>query len=95
VKEISELKPSRWNLREPDALPENVAPLEAVDLLLVPGVAFTRDGRRLGRGGGFYDRLLAEPALRAVKIGICFAPQLVTELPVDPHDRAVDFVVAS
>jgi 5-formyltetrahydrofolate cyclo-ligase len=64
------------------------------DLVLVPGLAFTRDGHRLGRGGGFYDRLLAGRAKEAVKIGICFELQLVESLPVEPHDIVLDLVVS-
>lgn len=69
-----------------------VAP-ESVELFLVPGLAFTRDGRRLGRGRGHYDRLLARLP-RIARIGVCFACQLVDELPTDPHDQSVDEVAA-
>ncbi|MFT3852809.1 MAG: 5-formyltetrahydrofolate cyclo-ligase [Ilumatobacteraceae bacterium] len=66
---------------------------DAVDLVLVPGVAFTTDGCRLGRGGGHYDRFLA--GCTAPKIGVCFAEQLVDALPVEPHDVRVHRVVAA
>ena len=69
-----------------------VAP-ESVDLILVPGLAFTRDGRRLGRGGGYYDRLLARLPAATVKLGVCFAPQLLPDLPTDLHDMRVDEIV--
>jgi 5-formyltetrahydrofolate cyclo-ligase len=75
-------------------IPEPVEPVRAkqLDLLLVPGIAFDRHGNRLGRGGGFYDRLLAEyPAATAV--GLCFDFQLVDSLPAEPHDRPVDWIV--
>ena len=64
-----------------------------LDLVVVPGLAFTADGRRLGQGGGHYDRFL--PRLRAgcVTIGAAFAEQLVDDLPTEPHDRRVDHVV--
>ena len=74
--------------------PPQSAPPEALreeDLLLVPGVAFTREGARLGRGGGHYDRLLA--ASRGTSIGLAFDVQLVDDLPLEPHDRGVDLVV--
>jgi len=65
----------------------------AVDVAIVPGLAFTVDGRRLGQGGGFYDRFL--PLLRdeCLTIGVCFAEQIVADLPIEPHDRRVDLVV--
>lgn len=93
VEDPKALVTRRWELREPD--PETSLPvaLEEIDLLLVPGVAFTRSGRRLGRGGGFYDRLLADPELCAVSFGICFALQVVDNLPTEPHDRPVDRIV--
>ena len=93
VEKISDLKPSRWNLREPEFSSEKIVPLENIDLLLVPGVAFSKTGGRLGRGGGFYDRLLADEKLRAFKIGVCFSEQLVDELPREAHDREVDRVI--
>ncbi len=66
----------------------------APDLILVPGVAFSPDGHRLGRGGGFYDRLLAGRARAAFKIGICFRLQLRTSLPCEPHDVLLDAVIS-
>lgn len=67
---------------------------EALDLVVVPGVAFTRDGARLGRGRGYYDRYLEQSEMRAFCVGVCFAHQLVDALPVEPHDRAMDAVCA-
>jgi len=69
-----------------------LCPPEAIDLLVVPGVTFTREGARLGRGKGFYDRYLSQPALRACCVGVCFAHQLVADLPVEPHDRSMEVV---
>ena len=66
---------------------------KAVDVWLVPGLAFTRNGKRLGYGGGWYDRLLAEAPKDALKIGIAYAFQLVDELPSEPHDILLSKVV--
>jgi 5-formyltetrahydrofolate cyclo-ligase len=65
--------------------------LNQLDLILVPAVAFDFAGRRLGRGKGFYDRLLAE--VRGHKCGVCFDEQIVTELPEEPHDVRVNSIV--
>ena len=83
-----------WRLEgaEFDALP--ALDLASVDLILVPGLAFTADGLRLGRGGGYYDRLLASLPSRTRAIGVCFATQLVATLPVEEHDRQVQCVVS-
>lgn len=64
-----------------------------VDAFLVPGLLFDRACRRLGRGGGHYDRLLARAREDATLIGICYADRVVEELPEDPWDIAMDFVV--
>lgn len=64
-----------------------------LDLLVVPGVAFTRSGLRLGRGKGYYDRYLSQPAMRAFLVGVCYAHQRVADLPAEPHDVAMDCVV--
>lgn len=69
-----------------------LCPSEAIDLLVVPGVAFTSGGARLGRGKGYYDRYLGQSGLRAFRVGVCFAHQLVEVLPVEPHDCPMDAV---
>jgi 5-formyltetrahydrofolate cyclo-ligase len=75
---------------EPPAGAAEVDPAE-VDALLLPGVAFSLDGHRLGRGGGYYDATLAALA-RALRVGLAFDLQLVPALPVEPHDAQVDAV---
>ncbi|HEV7405910.1 MAG TPA: 5-formyltetrahydrofolate cyclo-ligase [Chthoniobacteraceae bacterium] len=79
--------------REPRAGAAGAIGLDEVDVILVPGVAFTRDGRRLGRGGGYYDRLLAALPASAARLGVCFEMQILEDLPDEPHDRKVDAVV--
>ena len=92
VASLAELTPGAFGVREPHADPAcEVAP-DTLDLILVPGVAFTPNGERLGRGGGFYDRLLASLTAHTIKIGICFDSQILAELPVEPHDQRVDFI---
>jgi 5-formyltetrahydrofolate cyclo-ligase len=65
----------------------------AVDAALVPGLAFDRSGWRLGRGGGHYDRLLPGLRLDCLRVGVCFAGQVLDALPVDPWDEPVDWIV--
>lgn len=67
--------------------------LSAIDWVLVPGVAFDHDGRRLGYGGGFYDRLLASLEPRAPRIAGAFDLQVVPAVPAAPHDLVVDMIV--
>jgi 5-formyltetrahydrofolate cyclo-ligase len=65
-------------------------PAGAPDLILVPGVAFDRAGRRLGRGGGWYDRLLAAP--EGIRAGIAWFAQVVDRVPTEDHDRSMDLL---
>lgn len=80
------------NIREPR--PE-CPPLEAgkLDLIVLPGAAFTMDGQRLGYGGGFYDTLLEGLDHHVCLVGVCFSCQILDDLPVEPHDRSVDQVI--
>ena len=78
------LRQGPMGIREP-AEAEIVPPRE-VGVWLVPGLAFTRNGKRLGYGGGWYDRLLADATKDAVKLGIAHAFQVVDDLPSEPHD---------
>ena len=94
VRHVEELAPAAWNpnLREPAASQQLIEPAE-IALILVPGLAFTREGHRLGRGGGYYDRLIALHRPHAVTLGVCFDLQIVPELPCEPHDERVDAVL--
>ena len=65
---------------------------DAIDLMVVPARAFTLNGDRMGRGGGFYDKYMSLEGFRAVKYGIAFTCQIFETLPIDPHDIPVDEV---
>ncbi len=93
IDRLTQLAPMRLRFREPDPSRPVVA-VEDLDLVLVPGLAFTARGERLGHGGGYYDRLLAAPGLRAKTVGICFADEVLPSLPLVPHDRPVMHVVS-
>jgi 5-formyltetrahydrofolate cyclo-ligase len=68
-----------------------VVPWKQLDLVLVPGLAFDLRGHRLGRGKGIFDRVLAEAA--GVRVGVAHDFQVVEEVPVEPHDMRVHFVL--
>ncbi|MGH9132363.1 MAG: 5-formyltetrahydrofolate cyclo-ligase [Ilumatobacteraceae bacterium] len=74
-------------------VPEDEPDPVAVDAVIVPGVAFARDGARLGQGGGWYDRFLAAIRPECTTIGVGFEPQLVDALPTEPHDIRLDCIV--
>lgn len=77
-----------YGISEPDG--EAVEP-SVLDLVIVPAMAYDRSCKRLGRGGGFYDRLLC--GIDATTVGVCIDGNLYDNLPVEPHDMAVDYVV--
>jgi len=84
VLSTADLRPGRFGVLEPGAgCP--VVPFSALDLVLVPGIAFDSAGNRLGRGRGFYDRMLALSP-DAVSCGVGFDAQIVALVPVEPHD---------
>ena len=68
---------------------------DTVDLVLVPGVAFFKDRHRLGRGAGFFDRFLAGRAANAFKLGVCFAFQMLDNIPMEGHDIVMDAVITN
>jgi 5-formyltetrahydrofolate cyclo-ligase len=85
-----EIAPGRFGIREPVSVCAEI-PLRELDLALVPGVAFDWHGRRLGRGGGFYDRLL--DGFSGVKCGIALDEQMVDEIPAVCSDARMDFIL--
>lgn len=64
-----------------------------IDVMIVPGRAFTTSGKRVGRGKGFYDRYISRKAFRAYTIGVCFAEQIFEDLPTEEFDRTLDCVI--
>lgn len=68
-------------------------PVDDIDLVVTPALAYDRKCQRLGRGGGFYDRFLSDPRMRAHTIGLAFDEQVVDELPTEGHDCPVDVLV--
>ena len=84
-----ELLPGKFGIPEPCA-DASLAGNE-FDLILVPGLAFDLRGGRLGRGKGFYDRFLAKA--HGLRAGLCFDDQIVGDVPLEPHDLRMDFVI--
>lgn len=82
------LHAGNFNVSEPDG--ESVAP-DTLDLIIVPGVAFDVELNRLGRGKGYYDRLLARTT--AIKVGICYDFQLLDSVPFEEYDIKMDIVI--
>lgn len=85
----SRLEIGSFHIEEPKG--DDTYSVEEIEVIVVPGVAFDRKGHRLGRGKGFYDRLLA--SAKATKIGIGYEFQLVDELPSESHDIPMDIII--
>ena len=85
----SRLELGSFHIEEPTGT-DTVSP-EEIELVVVPGVAYDKKGKRLGRGKGFYDRLLK--TTKATKIGVAYEFQLMDELPSEPHDVGMDMVI--
>ncbi|MDD5058894.1 MAG: 5-formyltetrahydrofolate cyclo-ligase [Sideroxydans sp.] len=89
-----QLAPGMFGIREPiPELSTMVLSLNALEFVLLPGVAFTREGARLGYGGGFYDKLLARVTHRPVLVAGAFGMQLVQDIPQESTDRKVEWLV--
>ena len=85
------LQPGAFGILEPKAT-SPVAPSE-IDVMIVPGVAFTLNGARCGRGKGFYDKYISRQGFRAYTIGVCYSCQIVDELPTEEHDKTLNRVI--
>jgi 5-formyltetrahydrofolate cyclo-ligase len=85
-----DVRVGKFGIREPvEGCPE--IQLNRLDLVLVPGVAFDLQGRRLGRGRGYFDRLLAD--MRGMACGVAFDQQIVGRVPAEPHDTVVNCIL--
>ncbi|KAK3241681.1 hypothetical protein CYMTET_48578 [Cymbomonas tetramitiformis] len=110
IEQLDDLVKSSYGILEPAETDstgtKRVEALEAdepLDLLLMPGLAFDSHGNRLGRGGGYYDNYLRACLERArerdwkppMLVALAYSPQIRDSVPMDPHDRPVDFVVCA
>lgn len=85
----SRLSRGAFLIEEPQG--DETTSVDSIELIVVPAVAYDYEGNRVGRGKGYYDRLLAES--RATKIGVGYDFQLVDAIDAEPHDVAVDIVI--
>ena len=95
---VSELVPGTLKIKEPQPERHKEMPLSNADLILCPGLAFGRDGSRLGHGGGYYDRALRalqeqDLPLSIPTCGVAFQNQVFGTVPYDHHDIAMDYLL--
>jgi 5-formyltetrahydrofolate cyclo-ligase len=87
------MKSGAYGINEPQG-ETPVFPSE-IDIMFVPGVAFTQQGSRMGRGKGYYDRYMSQKEFNAYKIGVCYLQQMVEELPLEEHDIPMDEILCN
>ncbi len=85
----STLRLGAFHIEEPSG--DELTPIENIEMVVVPAIAYDRRGNRVGRGKGFYDRLLADT--KATKVGVAYDFQLVDDIEAEPHDVKVDVVI--
>jgi 5-formyltetrahydrofolate cyclo-ligase len=85
------LRAGALGVREPQV--QEPLPLAAVEVVILPGQAFDREGHRLGRGKGFYDRFLQQKECTALRVAVAFSRQVLAELPHGANDARVDVLV--
>ena len=88
-----ELAPGAYGILEPAAEFVRPVPPEEIDFIALPGAAFDRRGNRIGYGGGFYDRFVARLRPDVPLVALAFSRQVMDSVPVEPHDRPVDFII--
>ena len=97
LERMEEMIVGKWKILEPPhdrwAEPGKEFQAEQLDLVIVPGVGFSRDGGRMGNGQGYYDRLLTNVRPDCVLVGLCYESQLFDDLIMGPHDVFMDKVV--
>ena len=97
LQSMEDLVAGKWKILEPPreewGKPEKQVAETELDLIVAPGVAFGRDGARLGNGQGYYDRLFAKVRSDCKLIGFCYESQLLDDITMEPHDVYVDKVI--
>ena len=86
----ADLQQGAYGIMEPCG--EVFTDYDSIDVAIIPGMAFDKQGHRLGRGKGYYDRFLSKIP-KVYKIGLCFSWQLVDEVPCDEHDIIMDEII--
>ena len=82
------MQQGEFNIMEPTGMDVDT---DVLQLIIVPGVAFDESGNRLGRGKGYYDRLLSRT--KAVCVGVCYNCQLLPHIPAEPHDKVMHYII--
>jgi 5-formyltetrahydrofolate cyclo-ligase len=93
VVNLADLQRGSFQILEPTPNRSVRVPASALTLLCIPGVAFSLEGFRLGYGGGYFDKLLADDTVDAIRMGVTFFAQCIPHLPVEPHDLPMHYLL--
>jgi len=94
VDQLSEMLPRTMGIREPDPKIHQQVTARSIDLFICPAFAYSKGGKRLGKGGGYYDRYLCKKRIDALTLGIVFKCQKITHhIPTEEHDLLIDRVL--
>jgi 5-formyltetrahydrofolate cyclo-ligase len=80
---------------EPDPNRCKSVPVECLDIVIIPGIAFDEKGGRLGSGDGYYDRFVPKLPITTRKVSIAFEDQIIPQIPMESHDKHVDIIVTN
>ena len=93
LKNFNELEPKTFGILEPKENSIREFNPEKLDLIIIPGLVFFRDGHRIGYGYGYYDRFLKALRKKPVKIGLAFDFQVAEKIPHEEHDVPMDIII--
>lgn len=93
IQNEAQLRKGMYGILEPDPTQCQRVDTSEIDCFLCPSFAYTHDGERLGKGGGYYDRILPNRKRPSLAVGVVFSCQMVEDVPTEGHDCSVDRVV--
>lgn len=93
LNKFNDLEPKTFGILEPKKNKIKNFDINKLDLVIVPGIAFDKNGHRIGYGHGYYDRFLKKISSKAKKIGLAFDFQLIEKIPEERHDIPMDIII--
>lgn len=94
IENLSELKVNKYGILEPEFNLEKIMAPDCIDLMIVPGVAFDRNGGRVGYGGGFYDRFINRLHKKVYKLALAYNFQIYDKVPMEENDMYIDDLIS-
>ena len=92
IENLNDLKTGKFNIKEPHTHHPVIAKRN-IDIAIIPGIAFDKNGNRIGYGKGYFDRLLKGLSTKCIKIALAYDFQILDNVPAEKHDQKVDFIL--